>query len=187
MELAPALREAVALVRERMPGTGGALRWVSSENLHFTLRFLGEITPAQVDRARIATREAAGGVTPFTISLAGVGAFPDPSRPRIIWIGVREGQEPLRALADRVEERLRRHRFSKEDRPFAPHLTVARVREPWRTGDLSGIIAALGGVEVGTQPVETVVVMESRLLPGGPMYTPLETVALGEGEREGSS
>lgn len=163
------LREAIGGVRTLLGGASERLRWVPPENLHLTLKFLGEITPAQMARVVEATREAAQGVAPFAITLAGLGAFPTARRPRVVWVGVHEGSERLVALAGVLDRALGRRKFSREARPFQAHLTVARAR----TGvppDLTQVLAGAGAPRIGTQEVDALVVIESLLRPSGPIY-----------------
>lgn len=177
VELAPPLREAIAGVRVRLGDASQTLRWVPPDNLHLTLRFLGEITAAQVTRATEAMREAAQVAAPFTITLAGLGAFPSPRRPRVVWIGVAEGADRLVALAGALEQAMQRRKFPREARPFQAHLTVARVR----TGpphDLTEDLAEVGRPLIGTQEVAALVVMESVLRPSGPVYREVAQASL---------
>jgi len=178
-----ALQEAVAALERRLEEAGAHLRWVKPENLHFTLRFLGQISDPQLDRARKAAREACAGFTPFRIALAGVGVFPDLLRPRVVWVGVAQGAEAMVGLARRVDDALARQRFPREPRGFTPHLTLARLKEasPW--GDTGRVLAAFHGVGVGEQDVTSLLVMESLLRPQGPIYTPVEEVLLSPYEK----
>jgi 2'-5' RNA ligase len=178
VELDPALHEAVVATQRALEDAGARIRWVKPTRLHFTLRFLGEITPAQVALAKIATREAAEGVAPFAITLRGLGAFPSLQRPQVVWVGVDEGAENLESLARRVEDRLVHYRFPPQDRRFRPHLTLARVRDARQWGDVVRALTRYQDVEVGTQTVRAVCVMESRLTPQGPIYTRVEEVSL---------
>lgn len=177
------LRDAVVALERRLEATGLRLRWVKPENLHFTLRFLGHISDAELDRVRRATREAAGRIRTFTISLAGLGAFPSPRRPQVVWVGAEEGADHLQALAAHLDDALARERFPREPRGFTPHLTLARVREPRLRGDLGRVLGQFEAEEVGEQEVRAVVVMESLLRPQGPIYTPVEEVPLSPYEK----
>ncbi len=176
--LEPALREAVAHVRSRLNSAGATLRWVPPENLHFTLRFLGEIAEARVATVAAATRAVAGRIEPFEITLAGMGAFPSSRRPQVVWIGVGIGEGRLTTLARDIDTELRGLEFAPEDRPFRPHLTVARTRHP--ATDLSAALGALGGLVVGTQRITALCVMESTLRPSGAVYRAVEEVRLRE-------
>lgn len=176
--LDPHLAEVVAAVEQRLESAGARLRWVKPNNLHFTLRFLGHISAAQLVRVRTAVREAAAGFPAFTIRLQGVGAFPSERRPQVIWIGVAQGQERFGDLAAALDDRLARQRFPKEPRRFEAHLTLARVKEPGLWGSLGPLLAPLRAVDVGEQVVRSLIVMESQLRPSGALYTPVEEVPL---------
>ena len=174
-----ALREAVAGLRSRLNSAASALRWVPPENLHFTLKFLGEIAEGRVARVTDAAREASARTTPFSIVLAGMGAFPSPRRPQVVWVGVGKGADELIALAGDLDTALRRMRFPSEARPFRPHLTVARAPRSVPVPDLARSLGDAVGVVVGSQTVDALCVMESRLHPSGAIYRPVEQVRLG--------
>ena len=127
--LAPALLAAVGGVRSRLAEVDSGLRWVPPGNLHFTLKFLGGITPSQLTGVVAAAHEVAARTQRFSITLAGLGAFPSARRPRVVWIGVSSGAGHLVALAEDLDVALRQMRVAREDRPFRPHLTIARVRD----------------------------------------------------------
>lgn len=177
------LREAITDLERRLEDAGARLRWVKPDNLHFTLRFLGHISDAQLNRVKTATREAAEGVTAFGIGLAGVGAFPNARRPKVVWVGIGEGADTLRDLAARLDDTLARQRFPKEPRGFQPHLTLARVKEPRLWGDVGPTLGQFEGVEVGRQEVRSLMVMESLLRPQGAIYTQVEEVPLSPYEK----
>jgi len=178
--LAPALRDAVGGVRSRLNSAGSALRWVAPENLHFTLKFLGEIGEAGARRVADAARRVAEGTTRFEIVVAGLGAFPSPRRPQVVWVGVGQGADHLIALARDLDRALHRLKFPVEHRPFQPHLTVARVRRTGPVPDLSGPVHDLEGTVLGAQAVDALLVMESTLNPSGATYRPVETIRLRE-------
>jgi len=181
--LEPALRDAVAAVERRLEAAGVALKWINPENLHFTLRFLGHISPAQLTRARRAARDAAEDTEGFRIRLAGLGAFPSVRRPQVVWIGVSEGEQELKDLARRLDDSLAKQRFPKEPRSFHPHLTLARIRDPGRAPALEAAMASLEGVDIAEQGVASLLVMESHLRPSGALYVPVEEVPLSTHEK----
>ena len=178
--LAPALRRAVAGLEPRFSAAAQSLRWVPPDHLHFTLKFLGEITEAQVVRAGEAARQVGARTRSFAITVAGMGAFPSPRRPQVVWAGVSDGADRLIALAADLDAALHRMKFPRERRSFQPHLTVARVRRSGPAPDLTAILQELSGVPVGTQAVEALLVMESTLNPSGSIYSQVEEVRLGE-------
>src|SRR5499427_9386434 len=107
-----------------------AVAWVRIENLHYTMRFLGDIDEAGAARASAAMREAAGSRPKFGAALGGFGAFPSAKRARVLWIGMLQGAEPMRLLASALDAALARRGFESADESFEPHLTVGRVRAP---------------------------------------------------------
>jgi len=178
--LAPTLRHAVAGLEPRFSAAAKSLRWVAPDHLHFTLKFLGEITGAEVTRVGEAARQVGARARSFAITVAGMGAFPSPRRPQVVWAGVSDGADRLIALAADLDAALHLMKFPRERRPFQPHLTVARVRRSGPAPDLTAILQELGGVPVGTQAVEALLVMESTLNPSGSIYSQVEEVRLGE-------
>ncbi len=181
VELSPENRRRVADLQDHLRAAGARLRWVKPDNLHFTLRFLGELPAAQVARATVATREAVRTATPFTVTIAGLGAFPTFERPQVVWVGSQEGAEALERLAEDLNASLARERFPDDPRRFRPHLTIGRSRDDRQWGELVRALQQYRDAAIGEQRVEVVTVMESRLTPDGPVYTPWEQVRLGYG------
>ncbi|MEM1944968.1 MAG: RNA 2',3'-cyclic phosphodiesterase [Nitrososphaerota archaeon] len=145
------------------------LRPVAPENLHITLKFLGDIDDKMVD----AVVESIGGVefTKFKIKLRGLGYFPGGGRVNVIWAGVKEGSDQLRGLHSLVEDNLSHLGFRRD--AFSPHLTIARVKS---VRDKRSLLAAISGhsdTEIGEQWVDSLTVKKSTLLPSGPEYTNL--------------
>ncbi|HID10750.1 MAG TPA: RNA 2',3'-cyclic phosphodiesterase [Candidatus Latescibacteria bacterium] len=156
------------------------VRWVAPENLHLTLKFLGEIEEERLEEVFFGVEEAVSGVGPFQMVLEGLGGFPGLGRPRVLWVGVSEGAGELRDLAERVEGSLERRGFPREGRPFSPHLTIGRVRQP--SGRLGQLTAVMREKDFGPEEVrvEEVKVMKSELMPSGAVYTTLRSFALRE-------
>jgi 2'-5' RNA ligase len=169
------------MVRETAHAAGEALRragparasvsWVRSENLHYTMRFLGEVGEDGARRISVAAVEAAAAVAAFDAQLGALGAFPNPARARVLWIGLRAGAEALTALAQALDRALKVRGFGAPDHPFSPHLTLGRVREPGSAwGEALGLAAAPEGPEASFR-VDRLSVVESQLSPGGSIYT----------------
>ncbi len=179
VELDSNLREKIVDLEGRLAQAGARLHWIPPENLHFTVRFLGEITPAQLAQVKLATRAVAAEGSPFQVTLGGVGAFPSIQRPQVVWVGVREGADNLAGLSARLDEALAREHFPREDRPFVAHLTLARVRDRRLWGDLVRAVTGFRETAVGVQEVRALAVMESHLHPRGARYSLVEEVLLG--------
>lgn len=130
-----ALRTAVARVRKAAPDQSG-LRWLDSSGWHLTLQFFGEVDAARVATLSEACTAAAGTSAPFTLTLAGLGAFPRPERARVVWVGVQRGATELEALARALWAHTGDLGFEPEARVFRPHVTLARARKPARVIEL---------------------------------------------------
>jgi RNA 2',3'-cyclic 3'-phosphodiesterase len=152
----------------RRPGDG--VSWVKPENLHYTLRFLGEVGEDGARRAAEAAIEAATQSRAFTAALGGLGAFPDPRRARVIWIGMSMGSEALVALARDLDRALAQRGFGKPDKPFSTHLTLGRVREP-RSDWTEALAGQHPADPAACFSVDRICVVESQLNPRGSIYT----------------
>ncbi len=176
--LSDEVRRALAQEVNRLRSVAPAVGWIQPENLHLTLKFLGHIPPETLARVEAGLAEAVADQRPLTLAFAGLGAFPSAERPRVIWAGVTNGAEMLVALQARVEDALARQEISREERPFHPHLTVARVREPRHARPLFSALKARENAPFGDQEVSAVHLMRSDLHPQGARYTVLRTFPL---------
>lgn len=174
LPLSPALRD--ALEAHLRSAFGGSLpgKPVLPANWHLTLRFLGQTSAEQHRRLADALRSMAPGPA-FELEFGGLGAFPRPARATVLWVGVSEGADAVRALAARAEDAARAAGFAPEGKPFSPHLTISRLREP---ADLRGPIAAAPPFG-GRMPVEEVVLFRSHLGGGPPRYEAVERFGMG--------
>jgi 2'-5' RNA ligase len=175
VELPPSLRDAVQLalagMRDELPE---GVRWVDPEAVHLTLKFLGELPPEALPKllARAASRLSRE--QPFTVGLAGAGAFPHARAASVLWIGVSEGASSLARLARKLDAAGRGIGAPRERRPFRAHLTVGRLHEPRPVP-----VERLAGPESAGFRVEEVVLYESRLSSSGASYAPLARLPLG--------
>jgi 2'-5' RNA ligase len=158
----------------------GRLSWVRAEGLHVTLRFLGDIAPDQVTPLALRVGPEAAAVAPFGLGLGQLHLFPSPRRPRVVALDV-EPAPPLEGLARAVERGVVAAGFPPEPRPFRAHVTLGRVRD-------GGVPCLDGEPAPSAAPFEVreVVLFESRLGPGGSVYTALERLPLGAGAPAGS-
>ena len=156
---------------------GGPLKVVSVDQLHLTLKFLGDTEEGLMPEIVTAMREAASGVRPFEIRVRGTGAFPSLGRMNVIWVGV-EGAEPLARIAAALEASMEPLGFRREHRTWKAHVTLARVKgsrdlEPART-----ILRARAADEFGTHRVDAIHLKRSVLTPEGAQYSVVESVRL---------
>lgn len=172
VELAEAIRERLSAAQERLRRCPCGVKWVKPELMHLTLKFLGEVEEAAIAGIGAAIAAAAQGVSPFDLTVAGLGAFPERGAPRVLWAGIQDNGS-LALLNRRLEEGLAPLGFPPEGRPFSPHLTIGRVKEPRGAGALRGVLDRERAAEFGSCRVEEIILMLSVLSPAGPTYTPL--------------
>lgn len=181
IEIPPEVRDRVAAVRDRLRDAGWRAKWVTPEGTHLTLKFYGNVPVDDIPALRAALRPAVATARPFTIEAAGAGAFPNPRRPRVLWLGVAGDVRRLGALQRSVEQASAAQGYPPEERAFHPHLTVARVR-PEDLGSLRDLerrlaeIAALPPLPI---PVDRVTLFRSELRRTGAVYTVVDEFPLG--------
>jgi RNA 2',3'-cyclic 3'-phosphodiesterase len=173
VSLDPGSRELLNDEIRALRGAGFEGRIVPAANWHLTLRFLGPSTPDQRELFGRYLRERGLGHS-FSVALGGWGAFPSPGRARVVWIGVDDPDGRLNAIASTAENAARRAGFPPEIRPYAPHLTISRLREP---ADLRTLIAGLPSFDIPLQ-VDRVVLFRSELGGGTPRYEEVESFPL---------
>ena len=159
---------------------GAAIRWVPDENLHLTLKFLGNIEETRVAAIGSALREALSGTEGFVAAARGLGVFPDAARPRVLWIGL--DAAPLTAMARNVDRALAPFGVEQSAAPFRPHVTVGRWRRPApRDPRLRPALTRWRDHEFGRFPVDEVTLFRSTLRPAGAIYSPLGVFPLKPG------
>lgn len=171
------IREAAARVRN---GIEPLVRWVPVENMHLTLKFLGEIPPDRADLLTPMLRAEADLCAPFEMRLGGLGAFPTLKRARVILLGI-QAPAGLEALARGIESACTRLGFAPERRGFHPHLTLGRVRDNLTAGEGLQLRQALEAITIdspGTGRVDSVQLYKSDLKQSGAVYTKLFSAPL---------
>ncbi|UCG86320.1 MAG: RNA 2',3'-cyclic phosphodiesterase [Gemmatimonadota bacterium] len=154
------------------------VKWVGVDALHLTLKFLGEVDAGRRAEVQDAVDAAASGTTQFALPVLGFGAFPNPRRARVIWLGCDSVPE-LELLQHRVEQRMSDIGFPLEVRPFHPHLTLGRVRRDARPASLAGLDDLLQRLQFQAQTVvKSVDLMQSELSRAGARYTRLHCAKL---------
>lgn len=149
------------------------LRTVPSHQIHFTLKFFEDLPADRVAAAKSAASRAAAETPPFSLQLSGLGAFPPRGPARVLWVGCGAGSNPLVALAAAVEKEFDLEGFAPEARPFSPHLTLARVKDPRAAREASAFVSANGSFDGGAVNVSGLVLFHSVLGPSGAAHTPV--------------
>ncbi len=178
LRLSPEVIDALAEFVGKISALGARVSWVKPANFHLTLRFLGD----QVDIGKIETLKAelttvAVETGPFVIAARGIGAFPDLHNARVVWVGLESPE--LIALAGRVEAAAVSAGFEPERRPFAPHLTVGRVRGFYRWRDTARALGEWAEYDFGISPIDSMMLYRSILAPEGSIYQSLAEFRLG--------
>jgi 2'-5' RNA ligase len=167
----PTLLDKIAGVQARLEQTGSDIKCVERENVHLTLKFLGDVRPGLIDEVVEAVSSLR--VEPFRMSIKGVGVFPNLRRPRVVWVGVTGGTQELKAAFDSLEPRIVGLGFKPESRRFSPHITIARVRSGRNRDRLVEAVTGLRDADFGGAEIAHVKLKKSVLTPRGPIYSDL--------------
>jgi 2'-5' RNA ligase len=157
-----------------------SVRWVPIHNFHLTLKFLGDISPDNVDVLTHILRTEADSCQQFDMHINGLGSFPNSKRPRVLFIGI-QARAGLEALQRGIDSATAKLGYKSESRGFSPHLTIGRVRENISSADQQGIRKALEEIKIdslGTARVDSVHLYKSELKPTGSVYTKLFSAPL---------
>ncbi len=170
----PVIVGRLASIRDAFVATGAPMKPVEDQNLHITIRFLGEIPVTMIDEVYrvLASIE----FKRFRVKLVGVGAFPSIARPRVIWVGVREGFDELRRIYEGIEKGLRRLGFRPEREEFVPHVTLARLKGSRNIDRVVKLLREYQDYEFGEIDVGVVRLKQSILTRSGPIYRTLREV-----------
>ncbi len=149
------------------------IKWVEFENLHITLKFLGEIDEKKLDSLLPILTTISKGTKRFSIGLENIGCFPSIRNPRVLWIGVSIGAEELINLAIEIESNLNKIGFKKEGKKFHPHLTIGRLKTPCKVEDILNQT-----IKTDIFEIKDFILFKSNLLPTGPVYEKLKVFSL---------
>ncbi|MDI6799264.1 MAG: RNA 2',3'-cyclic phosphodiesterase [Actinomycetota bacterium] len=175
-DLPDSLKDDLADLKQKLLPSLPSARWVKNQNLHITLKFLGEINPSEVDDISKALSTVLMGQTVFDLSLKSLGAFPSTKRVHVIWMGIDKGLDELIKIGDIINAALS-HKNDEDIPPLKPHITICRTKEKV---DLSQIIAKTSSLNRlgATETVRSVNIYESKLMPNGPVYEKIFEVGL---------
>ena len=179
-EIQSQLEQVSAQLKQRLEGL--PIRWVPVENVHLTLKFLGDVSLSNLDILQKILRSVSAAHHPLEISAGGLGAFPKAHRPRVIWVGL-DAPAELAALQHGIDVETARLGYAREERPFSPHLTVGRVSRNATPADIRVVASVVEEFRVGflgAAWVNAVHLYRSDLQPGGATYTCLFSAPLKE-------
>lgn len=185
IELPAALRQHLGEVEKEIQSRAGegarrAVRWVPVENMHLTLKFLGEVSTGSLEALSRMLQVEAARHKPFSLMVGGLGAFPNLRRPRVIWVGL-EAPPDLLSLQHSIEAETSRLGYPAEERPFSPHLTLGRIAQNALPTEVALVSRVLGDTSLGAfgqVQVDQLHLFRSDLRPGGAVYTSLQVFPL---------
>jgi 2'-5' RNA ligase len=151
----------------------GMIRWVRPEGIHLTLKFFGDISESDITRISQVIGAHVNGIRPFALDVKTLGVFPDMNRPRILWLGISGDVDPLIRFQKSMDQKLHGCGFTKKERPFRPHLTIARIKESKGLIDLVKIIEKNDNYKAGHFDAGGLNLYRSQLTPRGAIYTKL--------------
>jgi 2'-5' RNA ligase len=173
------IRDRLVSLQERLAGMGADVKWVEPDNLHVTLLFLGEVGERDVMPICRAAADVGRSHAAYSLSIEGVGCFPNIHRPRVVWAGVGEGAAEVSALHDALEPPLLELGcYRREERHFTPHITLGRVRAHGVGSAWTSALAKFAQWRAGEERVAEFHVLSSELTPKGPVYSVLSRVPL---------
>jgi len=172
------LQQTVTEVREVFQPLNLPWRWVIPEHMHLTLKFLGKVPADHVTTIAQTLERATQGQTAFTLRAQSLGCFPHPSRPRVLWLGLDDSSQALAHLNERLTAEFISLGFSPEDRPFRPHLTLARAQNKILSSQLLPMLQMYHNRQFGEFLITQLHLFQSQLQRGGARYTVLRSVTL---------
>lgn len=182
IELDDSLRRKIAQVRIQLE-RARAVKWVAVDGIHITLKFLGDVDSDALSALQSAIAAACKETPSFTLTLRGIGAFPNTRRPNVVWIGAEGQVEMATTLAQKINAACAALGYAREARPFTPHLTIGRVKRDVSPNDRKFIGEMIERAQVetlGEWRVDQVSIMQSDLRPTGSVYTRLMEIRLTE-------
>ena len=157
--------------------TGANVKLVEPENIHLTLKFLGDSDESLIDSIEEIMNDSVEDTQPFEINLKGAGVFPNERYIKVIWIGIQDGEQ-IAPIAKKIDEKVSKLGFEKEKRRFSSHLTIGRVKTAKNKDKLLQIIEKYRDVQFAKIKINFIKLKKSELTPKGPIYTTLKEIKI---------
>ena len=164
-------------LENEIKNTGVNVKLVEPEIVHITLKFLGDTEEENIDEIEDIIKKSVEATTPFDVKLVGTGVFPNPGYVKVVWIGIKEGEQ-IGVIADKIDSQLVNLGFEREKRRFSPHLTIARVKTAKNKDKLLQVVEKYRDVEFMSLKVDTICLKKSELTPKGPIYTTVREIKI---------
>lgn len=173
IEISETIRNALVQIQSHLKYSGADVKWVEKDNIHLTLKFLGEISEEKAEKIKTILDSIAKETKPFEMTVKEIGAFPKIEYPRVIWVSLDKGRDESKILAEKIDEALSKIGFQKETRPFASHLTIGRVRSAKNKAALKEKMTSCELLSISPYSVSSVILFQSTLTPKGSIYAKL--------------
>lgn len=184
LEVSDAIKETLARAESHLKYSGADVKWVNPDAIHLTLKFLGDITDNKAEEVRSALDSISLKAKSFELTVEGIGAFPGTGHPRVIWAGLEKGAVETVSLAGRIDEEMAMLGFTRESRPFSPHLTIGRVRSARNIGKLmekfASVASSIAFSAAPQHKVSSLILFQSTLTPHGSIYTKIHDARFSE-------
>lgn len=170
VDLSKSLKEKLSALQEKLKASSADVKWVEKQNLHITLKFLGEVPESRLEEIRQKLEAVSKEHDAFKVEIAGSGGFPGLKSIRVVWAGIKDGVEYLARLIKNIENKMEELGFPKEERVFKGHLTLGRTRSPKNKEKLHELLIKEQEINMGTEAVEKITLFQSILSKKGPEY-----------------
>lgn len=170
LDLSQDIKAELSRLEDGLKKADADIKWVKPENIHITLKFLGEVDEAKLAGIKQILDGISAQFKPFEITLFKLGAFPSLNYARVVWVGIDKSCAEVEKIASQVEEELEKIGFPKEERPFSAHLTLGRVKSAKNKDKLKEMLASLEA-RPKSSLIDKIVLYKSTLTPSGPIYT----------------
>ncbi|MFB6089126.1 MAG: RNA 2',3'-cyclic phosphodiesterase [Candidatus Aenigmatarchaeota archaeon] len=167
-------------IQEEIKKTGANVKLVERNNLHWTVKFLGEISNEETDILKEIMKKTVKNIKPIKVTANGLGTFPNLNYMKTIWVGVSQNEDKFIEILEKVNKKLEKNGFKKDKHEIKPHITLARVKTGKNKEELKKILHKMKHVNVGEMKINKIHLYESVLKPSGPTYNKIKSFHLGE-------
>jgi len=183
IELPDDIRRSMADLIAEIRKTKTDVTWVPAENIHLTLKFLGNTDDSLIPKIKERISKKLSHYNVFYIKIVGVGCFPSEKRPRVLWIGI-ENSAVLNSIQKDLDAEVAGFGFAPDDRPFSPHLTIGRVRSQKGIAEMLRRLSEFRTTDFGVVEVKSIHIMKSELKPAGAEHTSIAEIPIGTGRKD---
>lgn len=180
VEIDPVNKQKLSSLISLLKQSNADIKWVNETQMHLTLKFLGNIEEKKVQQISAALKVIADNFSAFNMHFSKIGAFPNMTKPRVIWLGIDKGADSLKLLNSKIEDELEKIGIEKERRAYAAHLTLGRVKSLKNISILANLINETNFEAQGETKIDELILFQSTLTPKGAIYTPISRFNLGQ-------